>query len=406
MTNKKTAHVKYWVACSGGVDSVVLTHLMYQSNQSFGLLHMNFQLRGKQSDEDEQFVVKLAEQLTVPVLVERIDVNKYKEAHPKTNTQLAARNLRYEWFNDIIRKSGATIALGHHQDDQIETFFQQLERGAGFVGLSSMPIWREGYVRPLLKYSKDDLRKLAINNGWHWREDATNSTSVYQRNWYRNIFLKETIKSHEQRANLLSLIQDLQKLRRWNESWLTLFFQELSKSNTIPWELWNNLPLLLQQHLLHHFNVSPLHLSRITKLKKGIKGTHILVGKWEIWNEGDYFIFIEKNSRQGNQISFKVDEVAIEKWKLDPNKLSIDKNKIKGSLSFRKWKAGDRFRPLGMKNGSKLISDYLIDRKVPAHLKSDVQIVVDDEKVVGVIGFAPSELAKVDQGTESVLVIC
>lgn len=392
----------YWLACSGGVDSVVLAHLFKLSKQSFGILHMNFQLRGKDSDEDEVFVRNLAKQLDVPCRVKISDVNKLKKDQ-KGNTQLLARELRYTWFEEIKKETGGKIVLAHHLDDQAETFFMQLERGGGVYGLAGMSQEREDYVRPLLKYKKEELLALAKQNNWKWREDVSNKSNVYKRNRYRNEWLpilKEQIKALDSQVS--EIVLNYQLLLRYLEQ-LNLE-QLLAEDNYLTFTTWNLLPILLQKEILHRYNIPTHYYNRIQELQKGIKGKQITIGNYTIWNEGDAYAFIKNTPQKIVKMKSQVlekEDFSLEVDFSKTNQFYIDADKVEGEIIVRTWRKGDRFSPIGMK-GSKLVSDFLTDKKVPAHQRNYIQVIKDQRKIIAVVGYCPSEKVKVDKETQKI----
>lgn len=401
----KETNPKYWLACSGGVDSVVLVHLFKLSKQSFGILHVNFKLRGEASDGDENFVRNLAAQLGVPCRVKIADVNKQKE-NQKGNTQLLARDLRYAWFEEVKAETGGKIVLAHHLDDQVETFFLQLERGGGVYGLAGMPKERDGYVRPLLTYNKKDLVALAQKNDWLWREDVSNQSNAYKRNLYRNELLpvlKEQIKALDSRVG--EIVLGYQSLLHYLEQ-LTLE-KLFSEGNYLTFTTWNSLPVLLQKELLHRYTIPTHYYAPIQKLQEGIKGTHIAVGDYTIWNEGDSYAFVKNVPKKPVEMKSQVVEMHDFSLEVDfskPNQFYIDADKVDGAITIRTWRKGDRFRPIGMK-GSKLVSDFLTDKKVPAHQRNGIQIIEDQSKIIAIVGSCPSEKVKINKETKKIIKI-
>ncbi|NNJ88373.1 MAG: tRNA lysidine(34) synthetase TilS, partial [Eudoraea sp.] len=174
------------VACSGGVDSVVLAHLCTQTGMQISLAHCNFRLRGSDSEEDELFVKKLAEQLDIPQFITHFDTNEYAAAH-KLSIQMAARELRYQWFAELMDKEELSWVLtAHHLDDSLETFLINLSRGTGIEGLSGIPPDSNGIIRPLLAFSRAEILQYAREQGIKWREDSSNEETKYLRNKIRH----------------------------------------------------------------------------------------------------------------------------------------------------------------------------------------------------------------------------
>jgi len=176
---------KLIIAISGGIDSVALTHLCNKLNLDFTLAHCNFNLRGDESDTDEQFVLQLANELNKEVFIESFDTETYAKEN-KLSTQMAARELRYHWFNELAGLLGFDYILtAHHADDNLETFLINLSRGTGLEGLTGIPEINENIVRPLLSFSREDIEAYAKTENLKWREDASNASNKYLRNKLR-----------------------------------------------------------------------------------------------------------------------------------------------------------------------------------------------------------------------------
>ncbi|PKR80691.1 tRNA lysidine(34) synthetase TilS [Brumimicrobium salinarum] len=383
---------KYWVACSGGVDSVVLLHLMVAQQKEVGVLHCNFHLRKESSNEDETFVRNLAAELNVPIRVREFNTIAYGQDN-RINTQLAARELRYNWFDEIIKNENAIVLLAHHYDDQMETFFLQLRRGAKIKGLAGMPKFRNGYLRPLLKHSKKDLIALANQNNWTWREDVTNASNDYSRNWYRNEVIPFFKQNNFPLDDVIPLITAFQKLLG--------YFQDLKLPTEIGIENWNNLPYLWKQFVLTEHGLGEYSVKEIDKLSYSIKGKKIGNAQCKVWNEGGELVFVQNKNLSDFYID--ISHLHVKDVIMEPGELYLDASKIDGPLIVRKWEAGDYFQPLGMKNNKK-ISKFLRDRKVKTHVKERIQVLVDSKNdVIGVFDFGVSENVKIDENTVYVL---
>ena len=172
---KKLKEKKILVAISGGIDSVVLAHLLYTHGIELLLAHCNFQLRGTESDDDEAFVRTFAAELSVPLEVKRFDTHQYASSH-QLNTQLAARELRYQWFDELASTHFCdAIATAHHANDNLETFFINLSRGSGLEGLLGIPEEKDTIIRPLLQFSRQQIYEYAQAKRLKWREDSSNT---------------------------------------------------------------------------------------------------------------------------------------------------------------------------------------------------------------------------------------
>jgi tRNA(Ile)-lysidine synthase len=202
------------VAVSGGLDSIVLLNLLVKYGMNdLAVVHCNFQLRGKDSDDDEKFVKNLAKSYKLPFYCKAFDT-KTEQKKSKQSVQMTARNLRYAYFSELLKKENYDyVAVAHHADDQIETFFINLLRSAGVKGLRGMLPKREQIIRPLLKFSRQDLENYAVENSLKYREDTSNSDDYYLRNNIRHHLIPclETL-DKSAKASILQTMENLQNL--------------------------------------------------------------------------------------------------------------------------------------------------------------------------------------------------
>lgn len=386
---------KYWVACSGGVDSVVLCHLLHEQGIRFGILHCNFHLREAASNVDEAFVRELAKKLEAPIRVKEFQTEEYAVEHG-FNTQLAARELRYNWFDEVIESEAVTILIAQHFDDQMETFFLQLRRGGGVKGLSGIPFYKRGYLRPLLKYTKEEILSLAKKKSWTWREDKTNALNDYKRNWYRNEVLSWLNNLGFPLEEVVPLMHDFQKMLR--------FLDALPIPNEVSISDWLSFPIWYRQIILDKQDLGVYSEKEITKLTDAKKGKFIGTAEIKVWNEGDTLVFVRKDVNSPEK-KLHQELLSPEDVVFNSDDLFIDASKTVGTLSFRKWQSGDKFRPLGMK-GEKAMGKFLRDRKVPSHQKEDVLVLTDESnRILGVFGFGVNENYKVSAQTQAVIVV-
>jgi tRNA(Ile)-lysidine synthase len=384
-------HKKYWLACSGGLDSTFLAHILAIKNVDFGIIHCNFKLRSHESDQDEEFVINLANDLNVPC------ETKVCKVDPHQNTQLSARKQRYSWFHEII-ESGSKVILAHHKDDQEETFWLQLERGAGLAGLVGMSSNHKGFIRPLLKYTKTEILKIAQQNQWTWRDDQSNISTKYKRNFYRLELLPILRDSGISQSFIDDLTADYQTLYQLIQK------IKLPETSALKISLWKSYPVILRNELLRRKNIAIHFEKEITKLCSSNKGSKIkITDDYFVWHNGTYLEFVDHAEETK---SYKTMIKTVKTRHVDFSKpgLFIDAEKIVGNISTRLWKSGDRFQPLGMK-GKKSISDYLTDKKIRSSQKRNIIVLEDEEKIIGVYPFSPSELVKVEANTVSVLYI-
>jgi len=397
--NRTYENYNYWIACSGGLDSVFAVRIFHQLKIPFGILHCNFNLRGQESNEDEQFVRALAREIGVPIRVKSFDVKDYKQ-NQNVNTQLAARQLRYSWFEELITKESVIVILGHHRDDQRETYLLQLLRGASVRGLACMPSFRDGFLRPFLKYSKENIRSLSIHNNWKWRDDSSNSIDKYARNDLR-INLFPTLDKHDFNwSEIDNLISGYQVLLGYIESSKRKVDQE---ENTINISDWVTMPKFYQNEFLEDVGFGKNNIDLVHQVANSNKGAHALRNGIELWNEGVFLLFKKETScdllSEPVLRIIKVDKKDVDFGSIE---LYFDEDKIMGELYIRKWLSGDSFVPLGM-HGRKKVSDFLKDKQVLSSSKSNALVVLDALGIVGIIGHTPAERVKISSRTKQII---
>ena len=217
------------LALSGGIDSMVLADMLLKAKADFVIAHCNFHLRGEESDGDEQFVREYAEKNGLTCYVKQFDTLRYAEDH-KLSIEMAARELRYAWFEELRQQLNYDyIAVAHHADDQLETFFINLLRGAGIRGLKGMQKVNGHVIRPLLDSSREDIRQYAVEHDLKWREDHTNAETQFLRNKIRHELLPVIDRiSKEGRA---SILKSINHLASENELYRELVKEKLPTSN-------------------------------------------------------------------------------------------------------------------------------------------------------------------------------
>ena len=394
---------KILLAISGGIDSVVLAHLCKKANLNFSLAHCNFNLRGTESDADEKFVEKLAKELEVELFVEHFNTQKFAKEH-QLSTQVSARKLRYFWFYELVEKHHFDfIFTAHHANDSLETYFINTLRGTGISGLTGIPELNDKIFRPLLEFSRKAIENFAEKGHIKWREDSSNKSDKYLRNKIRHHVIPVL---EEENPQLLATFQKTQKNLQQTadllEDYTTFLFSKLVE------EINGNYYLNIQQlkqtphtkavlfQLLHSFGFSEwndvYHLLEAESGKQVFSKTHrlvkdravlILSKNEEKISEDFYFAEEEKQLKFPLGIIEKEEVSKIEKKANEIAYLSGEK--LKFPLLIRKWKAGDRFKPFGMK-GSKKISDFLKDEKRSLLDKENTWVMCSAGQIIWVIG--------------------
>lgn len=384
----------FYLACSGGVDSMVLLHILKKLGKDFTVLHVNYQLRGEDSEMDQNLIEDVCKAKNIPIVVKRINLQAQLEQHGG-NLQDEARKVRYTFFNSFMTEAKSKIILAHHADDQIETFFLNLARDSGIMGLACMLPENKDYIRPLLTFSKDEIRFYAKKNKIEWREDKSNVSNKYRRNLLRNILIpqiKDEIPTFKQ--SVLTLTKIFQETQKELEKQIHPLAQKILKEQQLKFSLFDQLNDSECIELLRQMGLpSTLH-NELHKLRHGIKGKridieHPLFDK--IIHEDGLFHFSEKN-RTAISPKLKIETVNFIPSTFDKEVLYLDPSKISGSLKVRVWKQGDKMKPIGLK-GTKLISDILSDAKVPNHLRHEQLVIHDDKHILSCVGFAVSSIA-------------
>lgn len=415
---------KLLIAISGGVDSVVLTYLCKQMGLKFALAHCNFNLRGKESDADEAFVLLLAEDLDVEVFIESFETETYSKSN-KCSTQVAARELRYGWFQELAECLNFDYVLtAHHADDNLETFLINLTRGTGLDGLMGIPEVNNKTVRPLLPFSREDIEVYAINLQIQWREDSSNSGNKYLRNRLRHDIVPTLKQMNPQLLqNFKSTISNLEDSKEIIEDAIARFQRKVVsiKDDVIRLEIrqirkYSN-PKAYLYELLKDFNFTEwqdvVGLLNAHSGKKVFSNSHRLLKNREfllltpLQNEKveEEKIIISENEKQ---IDIPLGTLTIESVEsmddFNKNRIYVDERSLKFPLEVRKWKEGDLFYPLGME-GKKKISKYLKDEKLSLIEKEQVWLLCSEEHIVWVVGMRADERFKVKEHTEHMLKI-
>ena len=416
------------VTVSGGQDSVALLDVLHRLGVPLAVAHCHFGLRGDEADADEQFVRKLAKQYEASYFVEFFQTKAFAQQEG-ISTQMAARALRYQWFEQVRQREGlAYIATAHHQRDAAETMLLNLTHGTGLAGLHGIPA-KNGYlVRPLLTVDKPALFDYLVENRLIWREDASNDSPTYQRNRLRlevlpvlrdiNPNLDHTLQITAERVGgaeeiMRRYVQDTAAEAQHTDDEVTyLRIDTLRKTAATT---------LVLHELLRPFGFSYLVTKDIVAAFGAEPGrqfdspTHRLVKDREqlvitrrnLGNFGTYQVQAGQEALKIDGLHLRLalheaDGFALPRAK---NQAALDADKLKFPLTVRRWQEGDWFMPIGMK-GKKKLSDFLIDQKIPLNLKDDVRVLVSgDGKIAWVIGLRPDERFKVTEETQSVLAV-
>ncbi|PWL24609.1 tRNA lysidine(34) synthetase TilS [uncultured Roseivirga sp.] len=411
------------LAVSGGVDSMVLFNLILQTKHRFAVAHCNFQLRGEQADLDEILVKEACESNGIKNHSVRFETKKFASAKG-ISTQMAARELRFDWFRELCSKFGYTkIVLAHHRDDSIETFFLNLSRGTSLKGLRGIQARNENLIRPLLPFSKKEIVDYATRNGIAWREDVSNEENYYKRNLIRHELLPVFKELNPDFEKVMS--ENLEKLeyryqtseRHYDDLRASLIEEQNNQSRIVKSEILEQCASAYDLYEVlrpfsFNFDTAEQLFESLDKV-----GVQFKSDSYFALVDREY-VLIEKRSTTSYE-SFELQEgeggfscadkhyhlsvLGVSDWKLDrnPEHAALDLASLQFPLEIRPWQEGDAFRPIGMK-GRKLISDLLIDLKVPLSDKPKVHVLLSNDEIAWVIGFRISEKFKVSEKTRKV----
>ena len=398
------ANKKLILALSGGIDSMVLADLLLKAKADFVVAHCNFHLRGEESDGDEQFVREFAETKGLMLYVKQFETEVYAKEHG-ISIEMAARELRYAWFEELRQQLGYDyIAVAHHADDQLETFFINLLRGAGIRGLKGMQPVNGHIIRPLLNVSREEIHQYATENGVKWREDHTNAETQFLRNKIRHELLPviDSI-SKEGRA---SILKSISHLASENELYRELVKEKLAslKRGSASDEVSEQ--LLFEWLRDYGFNSDQVHF--IYQAMSGQPGTSFFSPTHRVTIEREGLELTPICQQMDVPVELSYEQILNDKhFTIDksPQVAQLDYDKLSFPLQLRKWQAGDRFHPLGMK-GSRLLSDFMKDLKLTTRQKEEcVVLTTADDEIVWVIGRRIDDRFKVTDKTKTILKI-
>ena len=418
------------IAVSGGIDSAVLLDLFIQAGYSSGIAHCNFKLRKDESDQDEAFVRNLAKKYQVEIHAKTCDASVYARQN-KCTIQEAARELRYRWFEEVCQSAGyQKIAVAQHADDQIETFFINLFRGSGVGGLKGMPLKRGKVIRPLLFADRKEIEQHAKERGLGFREDSSNLSDKYLRNKIRHHLLPQLEKIKEDfnesiKRSLQYLAEDHQLIQHFIKTMKRELLIDQGEMLKIPLgklcDGQDNQQSLVF-YLLKDFGFNRDITDAICEaVKNNNTGKLFYSGNYQLLIDREFLLLKKTGPKSEDEIyyikhagddintpiSLKSEvnkNIDLTKINKDPSFAYFDLEKLNFPLVVRKWRTGDKFRPFGMK-GSKLVSDYLIDRKINRFEKENIYVLESDKKIIWLVGYRASDDFKIVKKTKRALVI-
>ncbi len=392
---------KIFVGCSGGVDSVVLLIALKSFCPDLEVLHVNYSLRGLESDSDEQFVRELCSTLGITFHVKKVDTSAILNASGG-NLQEVARNIRYAFFQEQLSKDAESIvALGQHADDQVETFFQHLARKSGVLGMSCMLENHARFVRPLLVFSKKEILAFAKEHSILWREDQSNHANKYTRNRIRNILLPHLYTEIPSlKDSVLTLVHAFQETQKNNSQVAEKVIAGFLENRLWVYSDFDELTEDIRLDVIRFFGGDYKVYAALVKIRDAQKGKWVVCGNFKIYKESIGFSFVISNKEI--KYALKKEHITNLPSIFTKEILYLDPAKVEGELVLRLWEQGDRISPIGMK-GSKLISDVLTEAKVFSSERERCMVLVDDNSVLWCVGYKVSQKVVVGPNSEKIL---
>ena len=414
---------KLLLATSGGLDSMIMVDLFHKLSFDMAMAHCNFQLRGIESFEDQKFVQNYADANEIDVFITQFDTVTFAKDF-KLSIQVAARELRYSWFYELLEtKKYDYILTAHHADDNLETFIINLIRGTGIEGLTGIPAQNGNIIRPLLIFSRQEIEQYAKEINMEWREDSSNTSDKYLRNKIRhNVVpvLKEL--NPDFLSSFLKTQAYLHESKAMAEDASILVYQQVAeeKGEEIHFDLNKLIKLPNYKSYLYEW-LNEFKFSAwedIYDLVDGQSGKQVFSEGFRLLKDRDSLIlcpinnedeieeyYIFKDQKEINiplNLSFlKVADTSL----VSNTTIFVDEDKLWFPLVLRRWKHGDKFQPTGMEGKSKKVSKFFKDNKLSLIEKENSWILCSDKQIVWIVGFRQDERFKIGNRTKKILKI-
>jgi len=417
---------KILIAVSGGIDSVVLAKLFSLAKFNFGIAHVNFSLRAEESLADEVFVKKVAKSLKAPYHTIVFDTKTFAEKE-KISTQMAARLLRYNWFEEIRQKEGYKyIATAHHQMDSAETVLINLTRGSGLAGFHGIPLKNGHIIRPMLFANQEQIFDFVVEKHLAWREDSSNESTKYQRNFIRHEIVPKFQEINSTFDETLAQTSErIRDIETWIQEEYIMWKEENIKNDTA-----NNLFVqlnaksprekVMQQRWLQSLAFNGDQVGQIINHPADKVGKIFESPLFILNIDRKQWVLSPKDQSEYKPILVQEDDEVVDlgtqelhiyveektadfKVPTEANIACLDADSLTFPLEIRKTQDGDWFCPLGM-NSKKLISDFLTDKKVALNLKKSTLLMLSKGSVAWIVGHRIDNRFKVSDKTETVLI--
>lgn len=405
------------LAVSGGADSMVMTDLCMKEDMHIGLMHVNFMLRGEESEAEEEMVKNYCLEKNIPFFSSRLDVKAYIKKNPGISIQMAARDLRYAWFEEIrIQEHYDLIATAHHQSDLLETFLIHFTKGTGIGGLHGILPRKKHLIRPMLFLNKDEIYAYAQEEKIPFREDSSNAKEYYLRNNIRLNLIPEFKKINPEiektAAENIRKIREVEAIyRAYLEEAIQAITQKDGRGEKISI---SGLQVLLKKHanasntliyeIFKKYGFNNAQSNEILKSMQGKPGIEFFSKSFQLLRDREYFLLEDLKKQEVHQeeiisIDRHTENVATIDLALRISEKNIFLSEIHKSSDFaylnareltfpmyiRKWKSGDFFHPSG-EGKRKKISDYLIDKKISRHEKNNTYVLISNNQIAWLIG--------------------
>ena len=409
------------VATSGGMDSMVLVHLFQKLKFNIALAHCNFQLRNSESDADEKFVNSYAEQNKMPCYTSKFDTKNYSEVQ-KLSTQVAARNLRYNWFNEIlVQENFDYVITAHHADDVAETFVINLSRGTGLDGLTGIPSQNGNVIRPMLHFSRKEIEKYASENSLQWREDSSNASDKYIRNKIRHHIIPVFNEINDSfLQSFQNTLDHLNQQKSLVDDAVLLVYEKVVLEEKEQLKI--NISALLQYKNYKAYLYQWLHKYGFTAWNDVYDLVHSQTGKriesenYILLKDRDFLVLSQRKSTDFETIvinsvtentnfplNFSICNFS-DISNQNKNIIFVEESKLQFPLIIRKWNEGDFFYPAGMQ-GKKKVSKYLKDEKFTLFQKQDAFILESNNQIVWIIGHRADERYRPENTNQNIIQI-
>ena len=407
----------FLLAVSGGVDSMVLFKLFQEYSLNFSVAHCNFLLRGNESDEDEIFVKEVCERFNHKFYLKKFETKKIA-SESSVSIQMAARKLRYNWFKNILKKYKFDyLVTAHHFNDSVETILLNIARGTGVSGLKGIPTKENKIIRPLLKFTKNEISDFAKKNRIKFRNDNSNNDVKYRRNRLRKFIIpefenlnpgffesiKSTINNFQSAENIYSNFINNEKIRCCNHNDDTLIINIKALMISIE-------PKTLLFEIINDYGFKDI--DSVYNVIDSQPGKSFYSKNYVLIRDRDSICISKLFSKQSINITdscifinhpVKMTLQLAHKFNLKDEKIKssaiLSYNKLKFPLTLRNWESGDWFIPSGMK-GKKKLSDYFIDNKFSLIEKQKCYVLCSNKSIVWIVGHRVDERYKFVEGEE------